>query len=333
MTPVPAAFSSPNNLLGPADDALHHASRDVPTFGPQVAVTDALGAMRGRHFESASAVAVIDDKDRLVGIATIEAMFAATAGQCLQAVMDTTPPRVAPDTDQEQAAWHAVHRAEPYLAVVDAQGRFLGLISPHRLLGVLLQEHDEDLARLGGFLHDAESARSTSVESVGKRLWHRIPWLVIGLLGAMMSAVMMTAFDRQLNADLAVAYFVPGIVYLADAVGTQTETLAIRGLSVGVGIRHITGRETLTGLLIGLLLGAVMWPAVALMTANYALAFAVSLTVVGASTVATLTALSLPWLLHRPGKDPAFGAGPLATVVQDLLSILFYFGAVSLLLT
>ena len=52
----------------------------------------------------------------------------------------------------------------------------------------------------------------------------------------------------------------------------------------------------------------------------------------GASTVSTLVALCLPWLLHRLGKDPAFGAGPLATVFQDLLSILFYLGAVSLLL-
>jgi magnesium transporter len=35
-------------------------------------------------------------------------------------------------------------------------------------------------------------------------------------------------------------------------------------------------------------------------------------------------ALVLPWLLDRAGVDPAFGAGPLATVIQDLLSILIY---------
>ena len=287
--------------------------------------------MRGHRFDSAAAVAVLDGR-RLVGVATIEQLLSAPAGACLRDVMDASPPVVAPDTDREHAAWQAVQRGEPGLAVVDDDGRFRGLISPQQLLTVLLQEHDEDLARLGGFLSDVEHARSTSVESVKRRLWHRLPWLLIGLLGAMVSAVLMTAFEAQLSADLAVAYFVPGIVYLADAVGTQTETLAIRGLSVGVGIRRITGREALTGLSMGLLLGAVMWPLVALMTGNVALALAVSVAILGASTVATVVALCLPWLLHRLGKDPAFGSGPLATVVQDLLSILLYFAAVSVFL-
>ena len=287
--------------------------------------------MRGHRFDSAAAVAVLDGR-RLVGVATIEQLLAAPAGACLRDVMDASPPVVAPDTDREHAAWQAVQRGEPGLAVVDDDGRFRGLISPQQLLTVLLQEHDEDLARLGGFLSDVEHARSTSVESIKRRLWHRLPWLLIGLLGAMVSAVLMTAFEAQLSADLAVAYFVPGIVYLADAVGTQTETLAIRGLSVGVGIRRITGREALTGLSMGLLLGAVMWPLVALMTGNVALALAVSVAILGASTVATVVALCLPWLLHRLGKDPAFGSGPLATVVQDLLSILLYFAAVSVFL-
>ena len=288
--------------------------------------------MRGQRFDSAAAVAVLDGR-RLVGVATIEQLLAAPAGACLRDVMDASPPVVAPDTDREHAAWQAVQRGEPGLAVVDDDGRFRGLISPQQLLTVLLQEHDEDLARLGGFLSDVEHARSTSVESIKRRLWHRLPWLLIGLLGAMVSAVLMTAFEAQLSADLAVAYFVPGIVYLADAVGTQTETLAIRGLSVGVGIRRITGREALTGLSMGLLLGAVMWPLVALMTGNVALALAVSVAILGASTVATVVALCLPWLLHRLGKDPAFGSGPLATVVQDLLSILLYFAAVSVFLS
>ena len=333
MNPPPAVATAQTNLLGPVDQALHHATRDVPAFTPDVSVENALDTMRGKRFASAAAIAVIGGDRRLAGIGTVEALCAAAAGQRLGDVMDPAPPTVAPDTDQEHAAWQAVQRAEPYLAVVDADARFLGLIPPHRLLGVLLEEHDEDLARLGGFLSDVESARSTSVESVRKRLWHRLPWLIVGLLGAMASAVLMTAFDAQLNADLAVAYFVPGIVYLADAVGTQTETLAIRGLSVGVGIRRIARREALTGVCVGLLLGAVMWPVVALMTANYALALAVSLTILGAGTVSTLVAMCLPWLLHRLGKDPAFGAGPLATVLQDLLSILFYFAAVTVVLS
>ena len=109
--------------------------------------------------------------------------------------------------------------------------------------------------------------------------------------------------------------------------------LAIRGLPVGIGIRRILAPEALTGLLVGAHLGMVMLPVVALMTDNWMLAAAVALALLAATTIATVVALLLPWLFQMFGKDPAFGSGPLATVAQDLLSILIYLGAVTVLPT
>ncbi len=158
-------------------------------------------------------------------------------------------------------------------------------------------------------------------------------WLLVGLVGAMIAAGgLMSTFEGRLGATLAVAYFVPGIVYLADAVGTQTETVAIRGLSVGIGIRRILGPEVLTGLLVGVLLGGGMFPMVGLMVGDWMLACAVAVALLAASSIATVVALVLPWLINRMGKDPAFGSGPLATVIQDLLTIAIYLGAVTVLL-
>lgn len=314
------------------ETALVHACMDVPIASPDDLVVTTLNRMRGRSFDSAAGIAVLD-ADRFVGLATIEQMFAADDGATLRDIMDREPPVVSPDTDQEYAALQAVRGNEPALAVVDDEGRFVGLIPPQRLLAVLLHEHDEDMARLGGYLHSVETTRTTTVESVTRRLWHRLPWLVVGLTGAMASAVLMAAFEDQLNAVLAVAFFVPGIVYLADAVGTQSETVAIRGLSVGIGIHRILAAEAMTGLIVGVLLGMVILPAVALMTNDWRLAVAVAVAVLAASTIATVVALILPWLFQALDKDPAFGSGPLATVLQDLLSILIYLGAVSVLLT
>jgi magnesium transporter len=67
------------------------------------------------------------------------------------------------------------------------------------------------------------------------------------------------------------------------------------------------------------------------MTGDWMLAAVVAFAVLAASTIAMVVALALPWLLHP--KDPAFGAGPLATVIQDLLSIVIYLLAVAVLLT
>jgi magnesium transporter len=311
--------------------AAWHASRQVPVAAPDDRVNAVLAAMRGQRYDSAAAVAVCT-RGLLVGLATMERLLAAPDDATMAEVMDADAPRVAPGTDQEHAAWQAVEHGEPGLAVVDADGRFRGLIPPQRLLGVLLEEHDEDLARLGGFLRSSATARAASEETVARRLWHRLPWLAVGLAGAMLSAGLLAAFEEQLNANLTVAYFIPGIVYLADAIGTQTEALAIRGLSVGIGIRRIAGREALTGLLVGALLAAVMLPLVAMLWGDLAVAAAVAVAVLCASAIATLVAMALPWLLQRLGRDPAFGSGPLATVVQDLLSIVIYLAAVTVLL-
>src|SRR5687768_6982446 len=73
------------------------------------------------------------------------------------------------------------------------------------------------------------------------------PWLVVGFAGALVSALVVGMFDHQLEREVLIAFFVPGVIYLADAVGVQTTALVVRGLSIGVEIRRIVVREPLTG--------------------------------------------------------------------------------------
>lgn len=115
------------------------------------------------------------------------------------------------------------------------------------------------------------------------------------------------------------------MVYLADAVGTQTEALVIRGLSVGVSIGSVVRRELFTGLFVGVALALVFFPVALWRWGQADVALAVALSLLAACSVATVVAMALPWLFHRLGSDPAYGSGPLATVLQDLLSIWLYF--------
>ena len=77
-------------------------------------------------------------------------------------------------------------------------------------------------------------AASTLTLDVRRRLWHRLPWLLLGLCGALVAADVVGQFEELLRVQEMPAFFMPGIVYLADAVGTQTETVIVRGLSLGV---------------------------------------------------------------------------------------------------
>lgn len=305
------------------ETAGEHVATRVPVTTPGERVGDVRSALQGRRFDTTAAVAV-SDRGLLVGLIRMEDLLAAPADAPIREVMDVAPPLVGPGVDQEVAAWQAVQHGESVVAVADEQGRFLGLVPPQRLLAVLLWEHEDDMARLGGFLHDAATARRASREPVLRRLWHRLPWLVVGLLGAFLAAVIVGSFEEGLRRNVVLAFFIPGIVYMADAVGTQTETLLIRGLSVGVPIGAVVRRELLTGALAGLILAAAFVP-VGLLLWDRDVVLAAGLALFAACSTATVVAMALPWLLHRAGRDPAYGSGPLATVIQDLLSILVYF--------
>ena len=226
------------------------------------------------------------------------------------------------------AAHRLIGRHESSLVVVDPAGRFRGLVPPSRMLPVLLSAHERDLARLGGYLAGARQARGAAEESVGRRLWHRLPWVLVGLLGAMGSALLIGAFEDRLEANVLIAFFVPAVVYIADAVGTQTETVLIRALAAGVSTRAIFARELITGLVMGVVVGGVFFAFAVAGWGDEQVALAVGLALVASCTIATLVAMALPAAFHRFGRDPAFGSGPLATVLQDLLSIAFYLAAV-----
>jgi magnesium transporter len=312
----------------PADDFLRtaerHASIRVPVTSRSEGVSQLLARLTGHEYDSAS-VAAVCESEMLVGLVTIERLLGAPPDAVVGTVMDGEPPTVSPDTHQEHVAWAAVQHGEPGIAVVDERGRFRGLISAQTLLGVLLEEHDEDMARLGGYLGSASTARSASTERVGRRLLHRLPWLLVGLVGALVAAVVVSAFGAQLEERLLIAYFVPGVVYIAAAVGMQTETLVIRGLSLGVGIGSVAVREVVTGGLLGLILACLAFPLVWVGWGDIEVAASVAVAMFAASSIATCVAMLLPWTLHRLGKDPAFGSGPIATVLQDLMTVSIYF--------
>lgn len=305
------------------ESAAWHATPRVPRAAPDDTAGATRAALIGTRFDSAAEIAVCRG-DRLVGLVNVEDVLAAPAGVRLAELMDAEPPVVAPGADQEVAAWKAVRHGESSLAVVDEQGRFVGLIPPRRLLEVLLFEHDEDSERLAGVLSGSSAARLAAEEPVLRRLWHRLPWLLIGLAGAGLSADVVGLFAGHLEKYVLVAFFIPGIVYLADAVGTQTETLVIRGLSVGVPIGRAARRELVTGVGIGFMLAALAGPVAWLRWGRGDVALAVAAALLAACSISTLVAMALPWALARTGRDPAYGSGPVATVIQDLLSVVVY---------
>ena len=219
------------------------------------------------------------------------------------------------------------------MPVVDRGGRLLGAVPPLALLHILRHEHVEDLHRLTGIRRETKHARAALEAPPALRARHRLPWLLAGLVGSTLSAILMSRFETLLEAQIAVTFFIPGIVYLADAIGTQTEAIAVRGMSLTeTPLGRMIWSEVKTGTLIGAILASLAFVGVVVALRNVRLALAVGASILAAGMTAATVEIGFPALLAGLKKDPALGSGPMATIVQDIFSLLIYFAAVSLLM-
>lgn len=306
-----------------ATEIEEHSTARVPVVSPSQTVAEARRYMTGKAFDVVDEIVILDE-GRLIGLVSLGTLLQADEGTRLGDLTDVPPAAIRPEEPEEPVAWEMVRREQSNLAVVGPDGTFIGLVPSHRLIGRLLAQHDEDAARLGGYLAGSGRARLAAEEPVNRRLLHRLPWLLVGLVGAMASAVIVGAFEAQLDAKVLLAFFVPAVVYMADAVGTQTETVLIRGMSAGIDTRKVVRRELVSGVVIGVLIGLAFFPFALLGWGDADVALAVALALAASCSIATSVATVLPRLLNRLGSDPAYGSGPLATIVQDLLSIVVY---------
>ena len=326
-----AGEGRPPTLHG--ETAGHYLIASVPRVDAGQSVGMVLAELTSREFDCVDIVCVLDAEERLVGVLPLTLLLRAERDAPAATVALQRFPKVHADTDQERVASLALHYAISAIPVVDARGKLLGVVPSAALMHILRREHVEDLHRFAGIAPETLQAREAIEAPPLRRLRHRLPWLLLGLAGSVLATLIMARFEAALTVSPAIAFFVPGLVYLADAIGTQTEAVAVRGLSLShARLGALVGGEVRTGLLIGLVMGGLTFPAVWLAFGDARLALAVAGALVCAGAIATSVGLLLPWLLGRLGSDPAYGSGPLSTIIQDLLTLLTYFATVSMLL-
>lgn len=151
------AYSSHDTELLPGSLG-QYINTDVPTCRPGATIEQIRATLTARPYASVDEVVVLADDlpPRLEGLIPIGTLLAATPTPTAADIMDADPPVIHRGFNEEQAAWKAVRHGESSLAVVDDDGKSLGLIPPTRLIGALLQDHDEDFARLGGYLRSSD---------------------------------------------------------------------------------------------------------------------------------------------------------------------------------
>ena len=315
------------------ETAANLAVTRVPIFRASLSAADARALLRTTNFNTVDAILVIDDEGHFSGAAQLKDLLTAPDQALLASLTLKDWPRVGPDVDQEYAAALAGQHGVTAIPVVAADGRPIGLIPALALLETLAQEHHEDVHRLAGILKMRSKDRHALDDPPWSRAGHRLPWLLVGLALSTAATAMMVSFEDALKTNIIISFFIPALVYLADAVGTQTEAVVVRGLSLRMRpLGPLLIGEMATGALIGLPLALLAFLGIWSVFQDLRLAIGVAVALFAASTIASILGLLLPWLLARVGTDPAFGSGPVATIIQDVLTIAIYFAVMTVVI-
>lgn len=167
-----------------------------------------------------------------------------------------------------------------------------------------------------------------STESTGRLLKLRLPVLVLGLLGGIAVSAYVSRFERVLSENVALAFFLPLMVYITGAISTQTETIYIRNVRKRQGEKIFWEyfiKEISLGAVVGLIFGAITAAATYFWLKSTDVSLVIGLSMFLSLTVAPVVALTTSNVMYKIHEDPAVGAGPFATLIGDAVTLTIYF--------
>ncbi len=277
------------------------------------------------------AVYVVDDQDKLLGRVSLQKLILSDPKTIAKDICEDD--LVSVETymeDREVAEIMSKYDLES-VPVVNVQGHLVGRITIDDVVDVITEQAEEDRQIMSGITEDVEED-----DSVWRNTRARLPWLLIGILGGLLSARFMGFFEMEIAKITAIAFFIPLIQATGGNVGIQSSSLVVQSLAnpgfVDEGLwkrlLKVFSVALLNGFFLSLIVYGVTWIAFGDDSLNLIVSLALFFVVVFASFIGTIT----PLILNRMGFNPALASGPFITTTNDLLGLGVYFLTIHILL-
>lgn len=285
-------------------------------------------------YDNVDYIYVTDSKGNLIGVLSIRDVFNNPKNMPIEKIMKKNLITASPKTEMEKIAHLALKHDLRAIPIVKSK-KLIGIISSRKIISILNKSLREDIFHFAG-IHKSHLDFENSMEiTLFKAIKDRLPWLIIGLFGAMLIATYIGFFENMLAKYLILGAFVPAIVYMADALGTQVQTIFVRDIAIlgkGLDFKAYFFKQMAVTLAIASLMGILMFSIISIFWKAPFIAFAISFAAFISLLVTSVTALLITLLIKRFRFDPALGSGPIATIISDMTSIVIYFVIVFLLL-
>ncbi|GAB7088638.1 magnesium transporter [Marinifilum fragile] len=269
-------------------------------------------------------VYVVDDDGILKGTLSLKRMILSPTSAKIINIYQPDVMSVHTDEEDEEVA----HIMEKYdlvaIPVVDSIGRLMGRITIDDVVDVIRDEAEKDYQMASGLAEDVEAS-----DSIWLQTRARLPWLIIGLVGGIFSAMVISVHEKGLEHTPKLAFFIPLITAMAGNVGVQSSAIIVQAIannSLGFESTFSRLMRELGGALInGLTCSLLLFLSTYFLTSNsVGLTLSISVALFAVIIFAAIAGTVIPLMLNKMKVDPAVATGPFITTLNDIVGLFIY---------
>lgn len=266
---------------------------------------------------------VIDDTEKLKGVLSLKKLIITNTNTKILNIYNADVKMVNTDIRQEEVAEIMDKYDLVAIPVVDDIGRLKGRITFDDVIDFVREEAEKDYQMVSGIIGDVEP---------GDKIWEllraRFPWLLIGLFGGILGALVLGSQEGALKNVTELAFFIPLIAAMGGNVGVQSSSIVVQSIASGVKNIETTSKRVLKELLIALSTASVFACLIFIYNffsqGNMNLTLSVSISLFIVILFASFFGTLIPLVLNRFKIDPALATGPFITTMNDVLGLLIY---------
>jgi magnesium transporter len=321
-------------LVFPEDTAGGLMNTDTVTVRPEVTLDVVLRYLRrlGEQVpRDTDLLFVVNRDDEYLGVLRLADLVTRSPEDSVAEAMSLdVKPFAASITDREVA--QRFERLDLISApVVNEAGKLLGRITVDDVVDIIREEGEHQFMGRAGLSEDEDMFAPVLVSTR-----RRAVWLGINLLTAFLASWVIGLFEATLERAVALAVLMPIVASMGGIAGSQTLTLAIRGIALGQlsgkNARYLLLKELAVGALNGVIWALVVGAVAGVWFSDPRIAGLIAAAIVINLVAAACSGALLPLALQRLGIDPALAGSVLLTTVTDVVGFFAFLGLATLFL-
>lgn len=276
-------------------------------------------------------IILVDPRRHPVGYVTLGRLLASRSDATLRELAEDSFRTISAFAEEAEVAYVFNQYHLISAPVVDRDDRLVGVITIDDAMAILDEEHEEDILRLAGV-----GDESSITDSVWQTVGQRVPWLGANIVTALAAASVIAFFEDAIAQLVALAVLMPIVASMGGNAGTQTLTVAVRGLATRdlsrTNALRVVRREMIVGLTNGVIFGVIMAAITYAWFRDPGLAAVIGSAMVINLLVAALAGILIPLGLNKLGADPALASGTFVTMMTDVIGFLAFLGLATIVL-